>query len=84
MYYQDRLAGQGFSRVLIGGIGRTPDALLMAHRSLEERIGSAVERVDPTRIAALTDRIVTTPEIRATLAPLVGVLLRTHRKAVSV
>ncbi|MGH9253330.1 MAG: type IV pilus biogenesis protein PilM, partial [Vicinamibacterales bacterium] len=43
MYYQDRLSGLGFSRVLLGGSGRAPGALDSARRGLEERLGTRVE-----------------------------------------
>jgi type IV pilus assembly protein PilM len=84
MYYQDRLGGRGFSRILLGGLGKTPGAVDMARRNLEEHMGSVVEPIDPTRGAALTDRIQPTPELMATLSPLVGMLLRTRREAVAV
>ena len=83
MYYQDRLSGQGFTRVLLGGVGRTLGAVDVARRSLEERLGVVVEPIDATRGAALTDRIHASPELMAALAPLVGMLLRTSREAVS-
>jgi hypothetical protein len=56
----------------------------MARRNLEEHMGASVEPIDPTRGAALTDRIQPTPELMATLSPLVGMLLRTRREAVAV
>jgi type IV pilus assembly protein PilM len=84
MYYQDRLSGRGFTRILLGGLGKTPGAVDMARRNLEEHMGSLVEPIDPTRGAALTDRIQPTPELMATLSPLVGMLLRTRREAVTV
>jgi len=84
MYYQDRLDGRGFARILLGGLGKTPGAVDMARRNLEEHMGAVVESIDPTRGAALTDRIQPTPELMATLSPLVGMLLRTRREAVAV
>jgi type IV pilus assembly protein PilM len=84
MYYQDRLSGRGFARILLGGLGRTPGAVDMARRNLEEHMGAAVEPIDPTRGATLTDRIQPTPELMATLSPLVGMLLRSRREAVTV
>ena len=84
MYYQDRLGGRGFTRILLGGLGKTTGAVDMARRNLEEHMGSVVEPIDPTRGAALTDRIQPTPELMATLSPLVGMLLRTRREAVAV
>jgi type IV pilus assembly protein PilM len=81
MYYQDRLEGRGFSRVLLGGIGRLQGEVDLARRNLEARMGTVVEPIDPTRGAALTDRITATPELMATLSPLVGMLLRTRKEA---
>jgi len=81
MYYQDRLEGRGFSRILLGGIGRLQGEVDLARRNLETRMGTVVEPIDPTRGAALTDRIHATPELMATLSPLVGMLLRTRREA---
>ena len=81
MYYQDRLEGRGFSRVLLGGIGRLQGEVDLARRNLESRMGTVVEPIDPTRGAALTDRIQATPELMATLSPLIGMLLRTRREA---
>jgi type IV pilus assembly protein PilM len=83
MYYQDRLSGQGFARVLLGGSGRAGTAVDVARRSLEERLGVPVEPIDPSRVAALRDRITVTPELMDVLAPLVGMLLRTRREGVA-
>jgi len=83
MYYQDRLEGRGFSRILLGGIGRLQGEVDLARRNLEARMGTVVEPIDPTRGAALTDRITATPELMATLSPLVGMLLRTRKEAVA-
>jgi Tfp pilus assembly PilM family ATPase len=84
MYYQDRLSGQGFTRVLLGGTGRVVGAVDLARISLEERLGVAVEPIDPTHAATLTDRIGATPDLMDILAPLVGMLLRTRQDAVVV
>lgn len=84
MYYQDRLGGKGFTRVLLGGLGKAHGAVDMARRDLEEHMGTVVEPIDPTRGASLTDRIQPTPELMATLSPLVGMLLRTRREAVNI
>ena len=83
MYYQDRLSGQGFARVLLGGSGRTPDAVDVARHSLEERLGVRVEPIDPTAAAAPSDRMDITADLMDVLAPLTGVLLRTQREAVA-
>ncbi len=83
MYYQDRLSGQGFTRVLVGGTGRPGGDLEMARRGLEERLGVPVETIDPTRVATLTDRITVTRDVMARLAPLVGMMLRTRHEPVT-
>ena len=83
MYYEDRLEGRGFARVLLGGVGRGGGSVEAARRSLETRLGARVESIDPTRTAAPADRISVTPELSAALAPLVGVLVRARREAVS-
>lgn len=84
MYYQDRLAGQRFSRVFLGGTGRALGAVDTARRNLEERLGAAsIESIDPTRAAALTDRILVTPDVMDVLGPLIGMALRTRKEAVT-
>ena len=84
MYYQDRLSGQGFARVLVGGSGRAPDSVDAARQSLEARLGTHVEPIDPTATAGLSDRIGVTPDLLDALAPLTGMLLRTQREVASV
>jgi type IV pilus assembly protein PilM len=75
MYYEDRLSGGGFSRVfLTGGAGAADTEQL--RRSLQERLTTPVETVDPRSAATLTDRIVAAPALLDTLTPLVGLLLR--------
>ena len=68
MYYQDRLAGRGFSRVLLAGSGRAPGAVDIARRDLEERLGTRVEPMGSSDV----------------LTPLAGMLMRTRREAVGV
>jgi len=82
MYYQDRLAGDRFSRVFLGGGGRTPGAVETARRNLEERLGALVEPIDPTHAAALTDRISVTGDLMDVLGPLVGMAVRTQKETV--
>lgn len=83
MYYEDRLQGAGLSRVVLAGAaenGARQGDVDQLRRSLEERLRTAVESIDPRPAAALTDRITAAPALLDTLAPLVGLLLR-HRKA---
>jgi type IV pilus assembly protein PilM len=79
MYYEDRLQGAGFSRVLLsgaaGGSSRLGD-VDQVRRSLEDRLSARVETVDPRAAASLTDRISAAPALLDSLAPLVGLLLR--------
>jgi Tfp pilus assembly PilM family ATPase len=83
MYYQDRLAGDRFSRVFLGGRGRVPGAVETARRSLEERLGALVEPIDPTLAAALTNRISANPDLMDVLGPLVGMAVRTRKETVT-
>jgi type IV pilus assembly protein PilM len=84
MYYQDRLEGQRFAHVLLGGSGRLVGVLESARRSLEDRLGVSVEPIDPTHGVALTDRISATPDLMDVLSPLVGMAVRTRREVVTV
>jgi len=81
MYYEDRLHGAGFARVLIAGGARLPGGAEGVRRGLEERLRIDVESVDPRQSAALVDRIVASPELLDMLAPLVGMLMREGRVA---
>jgi type IV pilus assembly protein PilM len=83
MYYEDRLKGGGFSKVILAGAGRSagPDAAGAAdtepiRRELEQRLRSRVELVDPRPGISLTDRISASPAILDQIAPAVGLLLR--------
>ena len=80
MYYEDRLKGGGFSRVLVSGaagvVGQQSSDVDELRRKLEERLRTPVETVDPRTAAALTDRIAAAPALLDALTPLVGLLLR--------
>ena len=80
MYYEDRLSGTGFSRVLLAGSGSTAtrrgaDADYL-RRALEQRLTARVDQVDPRHAASLTDRITANSELLDALAPLVGLIVR--------
>jgi hypothetical protein len=83
MYYEDRLGGGGFQRVLLAGGGalRQEADLADVRRSLEDRLTRPVDFVDPRLAVALTDRITAAPALLETLAPLVGLLLRGREAA---
>ena len=61
MYYEDRLQGGGFARVLLAGAAAaasaSPREVDQVRRSLEERLATPVDTVDPRAAATLADRI---------------------------
>ena len=67
MYYQDRLGGKGFSRVLVGGIGQAPGARRDGAARARGAPGHAGRTDRPDARRALADRINATPELMATL-----------------
>lgn len=80
MYYEDRLSGTGFARVVLAG-GGSPAAQAgqdadYLRRALEQRLDTKVDAVDPRNAATLTDRITANSELLDALAPLVGLLAR--------
>ena len=88
MYYEDRLSGVGFTRVLIAGgfEGGTGDArraveVDLVRRSLEDRLATTVDTVDPRAAVTLADHLTSEPAFLDTLAPLVGILLRGREQA---
>ena len=79
MYYEDRLAGRGFGRVVLSGAASGPEGIAGAdrlRRLLADRLQVKVDAVDLGRSAALTDRISANPALVDQLAPLVGILSR--------
>lgn len=81
MYYEDRLNGGGFGRVMIAGGAQLPGGAESVRRGLEERLGVSVDAVDPRSAAALQDRIGASPDLLDVLAPLVGMLVRERKVA---
>ena len=83
MYYEDRLKGGGFARVVLAGgtASRTHADLDQIRRSLQERLTTKIDPIDVTASAALADRISVAGSMADTLAPLVGLLLRDREAA---
>jgi hypothetical protein len=81
MYYEDRLSGGGFARVMIAGSARLRGEADRLRRGLEDRLKVSVDSVDPRGAAGLQDRIGASAELLDMLAPLVGVLLRERQAA---
>lgn len=80
MYYEDRLHGFGFERVLIAGGARLPGGAEHIRRGLVERLRVNVEAVTLQGVA-LPDRINASQELVDLLSPLVGALIRERRAA---
>ena len=82
MYYEDRLQGAGFGRVMLSGVS-TGSGDVDGDRigSLQLRLGTAVAAVDPRDAATLADRITAAPALLDALAPLVGLLVRGREAA---
>ena len=77
MYYEDRLNGAGFARVVLAASGEVvAREVAGARQTLEERLAAPVEVIDPGRAAPLTDRIAASPDLLAALAPPLGAVLR--------
>jgi type IV pilus assembly protein PilM len=80
MYYEDRLSGGGFGRVVLAGAGSPAaqggqDADYL-RRALEQRLGTKVDPIDPRNAATLLDRIAADTGVLEVLAPLVGLIVR--------
>ncbi len=85
MYYEDRLWGNGLGRVFLagapgGGAGHAAD-VEQVRRTLQERLATPIEPVDPRAAVMLTDRISAAPALLGSLAPVVGLLLRERSAA---
>jgi Tfp pilus assembly PilM family ATPase len=76
VYYEDRLQGTGFSRAFVAGTSYAGADADSVRHGIEERIGTAIETVDPRQVATMTDRITAAPALLDAMTPLVGLLLR--------
>jgi Tfp pilus assembly PilM family ATPase len=85
MYYEDRLGGGGFARAfLTGAAGAGPlhaADVEQIRRTLQDRLKTVIETIDPRAAAGLTDRISAAPALLEALTPLVGLLLRRREAA---
>lgn len=75
MYYEDRLQGQRFGRVLLSG-GSTVAGADQLRRELSDRLGLDVVAVDPFHVASPAARLGASPSLADALAPGIGILLR--------
>jgi len=77
MYYEDRLGGGTFARVILSGVSsHGADAGERLRRGLEERMNVRVEPLDFRGTAAMRDRISAGTDLLDALAPALGVVLR--------
>ena len=75
MYYEDRLHGQHFARVLLAG-GSTAAGAEQLRQELSARLSLEVSAVDPFRAAAPAERTSRSPALADVLAPGIGILVR--------
>jgi type IV pilus assembly protein PilM len=75
MYYEDRLQGRQFARVLLAG-GSTAAGAEQLRRELSDRLGLDVSAVDPFRAAVPAEAAAMSPALADALAPAIGILLR--------
>ena len=80
MYYEDRLSGSGFGRVLLSGAAGVGESEPV-RTALAERLGTSVETVDPTKAATFADRITADARLLDSVTPLVGLVLRSREAA---
>ena len=80
MYYEDRLSGARFARVMLCGASGAGDADGL-RRGLADRLATQVETVNPTGAATLIDRRGVSPGELDALTPLVGLVLRSREAA---
>ncbi|MCX6552333.1 MAG: pilus assembly protein PilM [Acidobacteria bacterium] len=80
MYYQDRLGGRGFSRVVVGGA--TPEALASATwRDIQARLGVTAEAIDPERGITVRARAPWSPDTMEAATPALGLALSLRSEA---
>ena len=82
MYYEDRLGGGTFGRVILSGAFWAETGYDHVRRQIEERLGVRVEPLDVRSVVALRDRIAVDGQMLDALAPAAGVLLRERPPAV--
>jgi Tfp pilus assembly PilM family ATPase len=79
MYYEDRLEGRGFGRVVIAGEGAAGEEAREVERVVRERLFAPVEPIDLRESVQFADRIDVPPNLSATLGPPIGLVLREAR-----
>jgi type IV pilus assembly protein PilM len=87
MYYEDRLGGTGFGRVVVTGSGGDgwpltgpPGGFDAIRAQVDARLGVRSQGVDPQRIVRFAERIGVDVALLNIVAPLIGVLARAGAK----
>jgi type IV pilus assembly protein PilM len=76
MYYEDRLGGVAFGRVVLCGASSAPGGEDGLRREIADRLAITPTLVDVRTAPALRDRLASTPDVFDTMAAPVGALLR--------
>lgn len=76
MYFEDRLGGGGFARVILAGGSSWGANAERVRQQIEERVSTRVEPLDVRRGLGFRDRIAAGPDLLDAIAPAVGALLR--------
>lgn len=74
MFYQDRLGGAGFTRVLVAG-GTQADGPQTARKTIETRLDRSVEEVDPMKAVSFADRTSLPPDLADALTASIGLAI---------
>jgi len=84
MYYHDRLGGEEFAQVFLGGRGAVAGDLEAVRQSLDERLGVVVQTLDLAMGLTLPDALAADGGLVGVAAPAGGMLLRGEREPVGV
>ncbi len=76
MYYEDRLGGKGFGRVILAGAEQDNEDAGALHQAVADRVGREVETINPASVATLKNRRRIDPSTLEALASPVGLLVR--------
>ncbi len=76
MYYEDRLGGKGFGRVILAGAEQDNEDAGALHQAVADRVGCEVETINPASVATLKNRRRIDPSTLEALASPVGLLVR--------
>jgi hypothetical protein len=82
MYYHDRLGGQEFVQVFLGGQGQDSGAIEAARKSLNARLGVVVDAMDLSAMGSLPAGLADDQALMQIAGPAAGMLLRAQGEVV--